>query len=325
MAAAFFADPGLMSVSAVVSRPCADNGNWKQLNAARLILACVVAVSHAFHIFLVPLGYHSAHPALQIMGKVAVFLFFVLSGFVIGRSLQLRRDGLLRFLARRSLRIFPPLVASLVLVLLLGAALDMMQIDRSARPQAGVMAHAFEYRLQSFFGALMTFGLRGQLASPANASLWSLTLELQCYLAIGLVAQLFISASAMLRVATLLALALVLARMSDGMRDCWPYYAAFAAGAVMSLWIRRLPRLLPSLDLDFSYSLFIMHFPVMLAFFFLFYTPTFPGTPAAILIAVLASAASFAVALASARWIESLRWQTLPPVAPQETRMTQKA
>ncbi|WOH53894.1 acyltransferase [Bradyrhizobium sp. sBnM-33] len=293
--------------------------NWKQLNTVRLILASAVAVSHANYIFLLPLGYVAGFPVVQMIAKVAVLLFFVLSGFIIGRSLQFRRDGLLRFLARRSLRIFPPLVTSFAVVALLSAVLDLMLIDRSARPEAGLMTNAFEYNHRQFFGALVTFGLRGELASPANPALWSLTLELQCYLAIGLIAQLFVTTSAMLRMGTLFALALVTLRIFYGASHFWPYYSAFFAGSFMSLWINRLPKFLPSLSVDFSYSLFIMHFPIMLAFFFVFYTPTFPSTLTAILIGALASAVSVVVALASARWVESLR-RLLPPISPKEIR-----
>lgn len=288
--------------------------NWEQLNTVRLILASIVAISHANYLFFVPLGYGAVFPALQMIAQIAVFLFFVLSGFVIGRSLQTRHDGLLRFLARRALRIFPPLLATIAMVAILSAVLDALLIERLFRSEDGLIQHAFDQNLGRTFTALITFGLRGHLVSPANASLWSLTLELQCYLAIGLIAQLFVTTSAALRTTAFLALALVALRMFYLADAFWPYYGGFFAGSLMSLWIRRLPKVLPTLAVDCSYSLFIMHFPIMLFFFFVFYSSSTPTLTAAGLIATLASVLSVLAALASARWIESLRWQSMPPI-----------
>src|SRR3984893_18867372 len=72
----------------VTIRSMQDDG-WKQLETLRLILAFVVAIGHAVGIFAHPFGVvsESFSGALSFASEVAVGIFFLTSGLVIGRSL----------------------------------------------------------------------------------------------------------------------------------------------------------------------------------------------------------------------------------------------
>ena len=72
----------------VTIRSMQDDG-WKQLDTLRLILAFVVAIGHAVGIFALPFGVvsESFSGALSFASEVAVGIFFLTSGLVIGRSL----------------------------------------------------------------------------------------------------------------------------------------------------------------------------------------------------------------------------------------------
>src|SRR6266568_4997036 len=93
---------------------------WDQLDTIRLILASIVVVDHAAGIFGRPFALVSTEVSdwLAFGAEWAVYLFFLISGLVIGRSL-IRMSGngdslFLDFMRRRIARIYPPLLFSVL-------------------------------------------------------------------------------------------------------------------------------------------------------------------------------------------------------------------
>ncbi len=114
-------------------------------------------------------------------GDMGVAVFFALSGFVIAHSL--RHDAIDaryvgRFALRRSIRLDPPYWAAMALVVVLGAvAARMKGLPPAVPPATDVVAHVFY---------LQTLLVIPQI----NAVFWTLTFEVQFYLALVLLVML---------------------------------------------------------------------------------------------------------------------------------------
>jgi peptidoglycan/LPS O-acetylase OafA/YrhL len=113
-------------------------------------------------------------------GALGVFIFFVISGYLVGMSWEHDPDAL-RFLARRALRIFPALVVLVLLTaLVLGPAL-------TALPPGEYFRHPLFRQYFSNAILLPRYALPGvfehaRVANVVNGSLWSLPVEFICYL-----------------------------------------------------------------------------------------------------------------------------------------------
>jgi peptidoglycan/LPS O-acetylase OafA/YrhL len=285
---------------------------WAQLDTVRLVLSSAVVISHANFIFITPLGYVALFPFLQWGAKLAVLAFFVLSGLVIGRALNLKRDGLFSFMVRRVGRIYPPLIASFILVIALDAWLRFAGISTQAPSDAGPMVNGYTYDLNRAALCLATFGFRGNLESASNAALWSLAIEMRCYVVAGLFAQMMFARSLFIRALSAAALLYVLNELlwqNPLDRLTALSYFAFGCGIALSLFVKRIPSVIPAVPVDISYSLFIFHFPIMLAMFFMFYQPEFPSIWQALCVSIISIMVSVALSLASALSIEKLRFQ----------------
>ena len=290
-----------------------DKSGWKQLDTARLLLALTVVVSHAVYFFIRPLGYATLSPVAEWTARYAVLGFFVLSGLVIGRSLAIRRDGFVPFMIRRVGRIYPPLIFSFVLVVAIDQALRLAGIPTEALPDAGPMAKSFSYDLQSAALSMATFGFRGWLASDANAALWSLAIEMRCYVVAGLLAQTAFARTWPGKAVCIVALAYVLFLLAHDRTDsvfliC---YAGFLFGLLLSLVVKEIPRMIPAVRTDISYSLYILHSPIMLGLHFAFYQPSFPLLGGALALSAVAIVAALGLSLLSARFIEPYRGRAL--------------
>jgi peptidoglycan/LPS O-acetylase OafA/YrhL len=113
-------------------------------------------------------------------GWLGVHIFFVISGFIIPYSLYQYRYSIqdyFRFLAKRLARLHPPYLASIVVVLLCGWAIALIPSWHAPRPDSSVL------QLASHFFYLNDFIGRPWL----NVVYWTLSIELQWYLALGLV------------------------------------------------------------------------------------------------------------------------------------------
>jgi len=167
------------------------SGRFGGFDTLRLLAATSVIFSHCFAIVE---GNEAREPFVRllgpgnILGAYGVFTFFILSGFLITRSF-VNRKSTLRYFASRSLRIFPALLACLLLLtFVLGPALTTMPLAQyfSAR-------HTWKFLVS---GALL-FN-RGDSALPGvvfstndygyliNGCLWTLGSEFVCYLLVAL-------------------------------------------------------------------------------------------------------------------------------------------
>jgi peptidoglycan/LPS O-acetylase OafA/YrhL len=186
-------------------------------------------------------------------------------------------------------------------------------ISTQAPSNAGLMTNDFTYDLRRAVASLATFGFRGRLDSASNAALWSLAIELRCYVAAGLVAQMIFARSIFVQILSAAALLYVLNKLLlQSLTDHWIAlsYLAFACGIALSLFVKRIPSIVPAVRVDISYGLFIFHFPIMLAMFFMFYQSEFPSIWQALALSILSIMVSVTLSLASALSIEKLRFQS---------------
>ena len=104
--------------------PAPDHHN--NLTALRWFAACLVLYGHAHALLGLP---EVLFLDIVPMGLLGVYIFFAISGYLVAQSWT-RDPHVLRFLARRSLRIFPGLVVcTLLSVLVLGPLLTTLDAN----------------------------------------------------------------------------------------------------------------------------------------------------------------------------------------------------
>jgi peptidoglycan/LPS O-acetylase OafA/YrhL len=160
----------------------------------RLALALLVIVSHAY-----PLSGQNASESLAIWsrsqftwGEVGLAGFFVVSGYFITRSYA-QVDSLPRFLWHRALRILPGywmcllvtvFVAGPLLAVLAGLPLERYWFASTDGPLAYLWANwhieIVQWNVSGLPNARVPYPL------TVDGSLWSLWVEVRCYLAVGL-------------------------------------------------------------------------------------------------------------------------------------------
>lgn len=151
-------------------------------NLIRMIAASCVLISHAWPLS----GGGGGDEPLEALtgyslGKISVFIFFVISGFLIAKSYE-RQPSLFTWARARVLRLFPALIVVLVLTtLVLGPLVtDLPLSTYFSQPET------FLYVFRNLSLAFLQFDLPGVFQtnpfSPAiNGSLWTLFYEVVCY------------------------------------------------------------------------------------------------------------------------------------------------
>ncbi len=159
----------------------AARGRDNNFNLIRFLAAFAVLVSHAFPIAL---GEGAAEPLKALLGyslgTVAVYVFFVISGFLIAASFH-RAPSAAHFWQARALRILPCLVVSTVLI-----GLVMGPLVTTLAPGAYVADPAtWTFLLHNILMALPQYTLPGVFETnpyPAVVgSIWTLIHEVSCY------------------------------------------------------------------------------------------------------------------------------------------------
>ena len=180
-----------------------DRGN--NFDTLRLIAATAVIFSHAF---LLATGRQDSEPLMvltggqTVLGVVGVFVFFVISGYLVTQSWG-RAPSLSSFALKRALRIYPGLAAC-VLVLTFGlgpiiSALSLNEYLWSNGTYDFLMANLLLYTdHNSLPGVWFTSGGLGHIL---DGPLWSLPVEVAMYVMVAL-----LGAARMLRVPVLSAL-----------------------------------------------------------------------------------------------------------------------
>jgi len=145
-------------------------------NLLRLLASLVVVVSHSFHVVL---GSEPWHLMLgSTPGRMAVDVFFVISGFLVTRSLEYRRD-VLEFACARAMRILPGLAVNLVFVALVVGAVFATIPPSDYYADSGLLTYIFR-NLQILVLPIPFNDLPG--VRVENGSLWTLTVEVCCYI-----------------------------------------------------------------------------------------------------------------------------------------------
>lgn len=144
----------------------------------RLVAALAVIVSHGYAIVLGGPQHEPWRATIGITpGGLAVDVFFVISGFLVTRSLAFRRSGS-EFVAARVLRIFPGLLVNLLFVaFLMGpifSTLPLLDYLGDVQSLRFVL-----YNLQMLVLPYPAVELPGVTIS--NGSLWTLPVEVCCY------------------------------------------------------------------------------------------------------------------------------------------------
>ena len=150
-------------------------------DGVRMLAALMVLVNHQFLL----LGRDEIRlPGGYSLGDLGVAVFFAVSGFLVSRSWQ-DDPHLLRFFAKRFLRIWPALcVVVLLTTLLLGPLLA----------SADLRSYFADPRFARFFKNLVLIAhtdlpvsfAPGPFEHIANGSLWTIPLEVRCYVLLAL-------------------------------------------------------------------------------------------------------------------------------------------
>jgi peptidoglycan/LPS O-acetylase OafA/YrhL len=294
---------------------------WEQLQTLRLILALVVAIGHAVGIFARPFGVvsESVNDALSSASEVAVGIFFLTSGLVIGRSLiskSVHGNRLfLIYMERRVSRLYPPLLFSVVLTASMAWVLRLSHLDHYVGPAHDLTRASFSYleNMGDVEKALLTFGFRGGLTGSSNGPLWSLAFEMQAYVVVGLLAQALYSTKIWIRPICLVGVAIAVRTISEGPLNQLSLicFGLFALGVSLNLLKPTIPKILPVTPIDCSYSLYIVHFPIMLFIFFLTCQGEIPPIAKSYVLMFVSLAVAVAVSIFSGRFVERYRFPQL--------------
>lgn len=213
-------------------------GHDNNFNLLRMGAASMVLLSHCWPLTQGTLDHEPGWRWLGVeLGRLAVWVFFAISGFLVSASWQ-RQPTVRRFLVARARRIVPGLLTMLVLLVFgLGAAATVL-------PLAEYLRHRQTWGYLFFNGTLlvdMRWTLPGVFdGAGVNGSLWTLPVELRCYLGLAL-----LGAAGGLRHGLAYAAAAVLLAMALALRwlgtDTAPLVLSFVAGSAAWHWRDRLP------------------------------------------------------------------------------------
>ncbi|HEX4419921.1 MAG TPA: acyltransferase [Kofleriaceae bacterium] len=174
---------GLTPALGPASGPAPAGARYAFVDALRGIAATWVVLFHGYNKNLVPMtGYRLPQPFDAVFngGYLGVYIFFVISGFVITQSIRDARVTprfIGRFAVRRSLRLDPPYWATIVAMIALSYVSGRLQHDHAPLPlptAGAIVAHLFY--LQAFLGYPQIVGV-----------FWTLCYEIQFYLVLAIV------------------------------------------------------------------------------------------------------------------------------------------
>jgi peptidoglycan/LPS O-acetylase OafA/YrhL len=169
----------------ISQKQVADRQN--NFNFLRILAAAAVLVSHAYPLTLGPGAKEPLENVLGIsLGTLAVLTFFAISGYFISQSFYNSRS-LVDFVVARALRIYPGLIAVLVLtVFALGPVFTKMGLAYFSESGTwlyiprNLLLWPLQYTLPGVFGDTPYPG-------AINGSLWTLAYEVACYAMVALV------------------------------------------------------------------------------------------------------------------------------------------
>lgn len=156
-------------------------------DAIRIVAALVVLYSHHFALT------GKMEPAffgVHTLGGMAVIVFFVISGYLVAGSWY-RDPSPFRFAARRFLRIWPALTFTVIItIVFLGSSLTNLSpseyfLHPQTREYVKILWMKIQYTLPGVFES-------NPYPRGVNGSLWTIPIEVRCYIAIFLTGTLLI-------------------------------------------------------------------------------------------------------------------------------------
>lgn len=165
------------------------------LDTLRGLAAVIVAICHCSQLFInqhLPEYYRF----FAILAQSCVMVFFVLSGFLITKSItgNIARNGSLDlkdYAIKRFARIYPPLIFSFVVVAVLTVLSKQFFISGDgslATANGWVNKYGFNVELFGYLpSAIMSNGFVGDMSPASNSPLWSLSIEVWYYVIAGMI------------------------------------------------------------------------------------------------------------------------------------------
>ncbi|TXI95918.1 MAG: acyltransferase [Burkholderiaceae bacterium] len=155
-----------------------ERGKDNNFNLLRMIAAMAVLFGHCFALLRLP---EPLGASLGIsLGSIAVDIFFVSSGFLVGASL-LQRQSIVDYLVARTLRIFPALWVMLILVVFVLGAIISQHPDYLHDPRifhhwwkSATLMTGIDFYLPGVFE-------KNPYPGVVNGSLWSMVYEISMY------------------------------------------------------------------------------------------------------------------------------------------------
>ena len=182
--------------------------------------------AHCWLVFVAPLdgdAVSDAHLAVNLVARLAVVFFFVVSGFVIAQSVDLNRRATSGFsgpnyFVARCARILPPLLATVAITWILYVVLLYLgwTFVRWGAAERLVYVTFPGEQLQAI-ASLTVFG--DLLGARFNGPLWSLVYEIRAYVLTGCAALALFAATRTVRMA-----AVIFALLYIGALNLWPWH-----------------------------------------------------------------------------------------------------
>lgn len=165
-------------IAAGATKPVQSGNSY---DAIRMLAAASVLVSHHFALTGQP---EPALGTIHSLGGVAVLVFFSLSGYLVTQSWQADPHAW-RFLVRRALRIWPALALLCVLtVFVLGPVATALPLaDYFTTPGTWKYFHTLRMKIIHVLPGVFEANPKSGMV---NGSLWTIPIEVRCYLAVAL-------------------------------------------------------------------------------------------------------------------------------------------